>query len=169
MGFPDSSAGKESACSAGDPGSIPGLGRFPGGGHGKPLQYFWLENPHEQRRWKATVHGVSESDTTERLSTQMTNFVEHLFIGLFATCKSSLVKCLFRHFAHFRDFPCGPEVKTLSFQCRVDPAGELRAPCLVVPWPKNNQKKFLLILNIELLGCLLNVGIIYKSFIRYVF
>ena len=39
LGFPGSSAGKESACNAGDPGSIPGLGRFPGGGIGYPLQY----------------------------------------------------------------------------------------------------------------------------------
>ena len=37
MGFPDSSVGKESGCNAGDPGSIPGLGRSPGGGHGNPL------------------------------------------------------------------------------------------------------------------------------------
>ena len=41
MGFPGNSAGKESACSAGDPGSIPGSGRFPGEGIGYPLQYFW--------------------------------------------------------------------------------------------------------------------------------
>ena len=41
MGFPDSSVGKESACSAGDPGLIPGLGRSPGEGKGYPLQYFW--------------------------------------------------------------------------------------------------------------------------------
>ena len=41
MGFPDSSVGKESACSAGNPGSIPGLGRFPGEGLGYPLQYSW--------------------------------------------------------------------------------------------------------------------------------
>ena len=40
MGFPDSSVGKESACNAGDPGSIPGLGRFPGEGIGYLLQYF---------------------------------------------------------------------------------------------------------------------------------
>ena len=48
-GFPDSSAGKESACNAGDLGSIPGLGRSSGGGHGKPFQYSFLENPHGQR------------------------------------------------------------------------------------------------------------------------
>ena len=45
QGFPGSSAGKESACSAGDPGLIPGLGRSPGGGNGNPLQYSCLENP----------------------------------------------------------------------------------------------------------------------------
>ena len=44
--FPDSSAGKESTCNAGDLGSIPGLERPPGEGHGNPLQYSCLENPH---------------------------------------------------------------------------------------------------------------------------
>ena len=43
------SEGKESACTAGDPGLIPGWGRSPGGGHGGPLQYSCLENPHGQR------------------------------------------------------------------------------------------------------------------------
>ena len=47
--FPGSSVGKESACNAGDPCSIPGLGRPPGGGHGNPLQYSCLENPCGQR------------------------------------------------------------------------------------------------------------------------
>ena len=41
LGFPDSSAGKESACNAGEPGLIPGLGRSPGEGIGYPLQYSW--------------------------------------------------------------------------------------------------------------------------------
>ena len=41
MGFPDSSVGKESACNAGDPGSIPGLGSSAGEGIGYPLQYSW--------------------------------------------------------------------------------------------------------------------------------
>ena len=44
-GFPGSSAGKESACNVGDPGSIPGLGRSPGEGEGYPLQYCGLEIP----------------------------------------------------------------------------------------------------------------------------
>ena len=49
MGFPGGLDSKESTCSAGDLGSIPGLGRSPGGGHGNPLQYSYLENPHGQR------------------------------------------------------------------------------------------------------------------------
>ena len=48
LGFPGSSDGKESACNAGDLGSIPGLGRSPGGGHGNPLQYYCLENPMDR-------------------------------------------------------------------------------------------------------------------------
>ena len=47
--FPGSSDSKASACNVGDLGSILGLGRSPGGGHGKPLQYSYLENPHGQR------------------------------------------------------------------------------------------------------------------------
>ena len=60
-GFPGSSAGKESTCNVGDLGSIPGLGRSPGGGHGNPLQYSCLENPHGQRNLVAAVHGVTKS------------------------------------------------------------------------------------------------------------
>ena len=63
MGFPGSSDGKESACNAGDPGSIPWLGRFPGEGNGNPLQYSCLENLMDGRAWKATVHWVAKSQT----------------------------------------------------------------------------------------------------------
>ena len=48
MGFPGVSDGKESACSAGDPGSIPGSGSSPGGGHGNSLQYSCQENPMDR-------------------------------------------------------------------------------------------------------------------------
>ena len=46
--------------SAGDLGSIPGSGRFPGEGNGDPLQYSCLENPVDRGAWQATVHGVSK-------------------------------------------------------------------------------------------------------------
>ena len=62
-GFPGGSAGKESACIAGDLGLIPGLKRSPGEGKGYPLQYSGLENPMD-----CIIHGVTELDTTEQLS-----------------------------------------------------------------------------------------------------
>ena len=57
------SDGKESACNAGDLGSIPGLGRSPGGWHRNPLQYSCLENSMDRGAWQAMVHGVSKSRT----------------------------------------------------------------------------------------------------------
>ena len=70
MGFLGSSDGKESACSAGKLGSIPGLGRSLEGGNGNPLQYSCLENPHGQRSLEGyRPWGCKESDTTEQLST----------------------------------------------------------------------------------------------------
>ena len=56
-----SSVGTESACSAGDPGSIPGSGRSPGEGKGTPLQYPCLENLMDRGAWWAVVHGVAKS------------------------------------------------------------------------------------------------------------
>ena len=56
MGFPHSSIGKESACSAGDPGSIPGSGKPRGERNGNLLQYSCLENPMDRGAWRATVH-----------------------------------------------------------------------------------------------------------------
>ena len=53
------SVGKESACNAGDPGSIPGSGRSPGEGNGNPLRYSCLENPMDRGAWQATVHGIT--------------------------------------------------------------------------------------------------------------
>ena len=59
LGFPNSSVGKESACNAGDPSSIPGLGRSPGEGIRYPLQYSSLENSMDCK-----VHGVTKSQTS---------------------------------------------------------------------------------------------------------
>ena len=70
MGFPNSSAGKESACNAGDLCSIPGLGRAPGGGHGNPLQCSCLESAHGQRSLVGySPWSCKESDMTEQLNT----------------------------------------------------------------------------------------------------
>ena len=65
--FPGGSDGKASVYNAGDirdvrdqtQGSIPGLGRYPGGGHGDPLQYYCLEKPMDREAWWATVHGIA--------------------------------------------------------------------------------------------------------------
>ena len=73
LGFPSGSAGKESSCSVGDLGSIPGLGRSSGEGKGYPLQYSGLENSMD-----CIVHGVAESDTTEWLSL---HFHFHWLVG----------------------------------------------------------------------------------------
>ena len=59
---------KESTCkaeAAGDAGSSPGWRQSPGGGHGNLLQYFCLEQPMDRGAWRAKVHKISESDTTE--------------------------------------------------------------------------------------------------------
>ena len=60
-GFAGGSVGKESACRAGDTGSIPGLRRSPGGGHGNPLQYSCLENPMD--RSLAGIHTHTDTQT----------------------------------------------------------------------------------------------------------
>ena len=66
-GLPGGARGKESACNAGDSGSIPGLERSPGEGNGNPLQCSCLQNPMDRGAWWATVPGVTESDPTEQL------------------------------------------------------------------------------------------------------
>ena len=63
IGFPSGSDGKESACNVGDPGSISGSGRPPGGGHGNLLQYSCVENPMDRGAWRATDHRVALSRT----------------------------------------------------------------------------------------------------------
>ena len=91
MGFPRGSGGKESACNAGDPGSNPAPGRYPGEGNGNPLQYSCLDNPMDRGTWWATarkvtrnqtklkqlsmhtVHWAAESDVTEHVDCKLLN------------------------------------------------------------------------------------------------
>ena len=64
-GFPGGLECKETACNAGDQGSIPGSGRSPGGGHGNPFQYSCPGNPMDKKAWRARVHeGRKELDMT---------------------------------------------------------------------------------------------------------
>ena len=63
--FPGGSVIKNPPANVGNVGSIPGLGRSPGEGHGNPPQYSCLENPTDRGAWWATVDRVAESDTTE--------------------------------------------------------------------------------------------------------
>ena len=68
LGFPGGTVVKNPPASAGDIRDvdfIPGLGRSPGEGNGKPLQYSCLEHPIDRGAWRATVHRVKEMDTTE--------------------------------------------------------------------------------------------------------
>ena len=72
-GFPGVSDHKESTCNVGDPGSIPGSGRFPGEGSSNPLQYSCLENSADRGAWQATVHkGHKELDATDQLTQRHT-------------------------------------------------------------------------------------------------
>ena len=66
MGFPGGTVVKNLPVKAGglrDTGSIPGSGRFPGGGNGNPLQYSCLEKSLDREAWQATIQGVAEVDT----------------------------------------------------------------------------------------------------------
>ena len=66
LGFPGGASGKKSTSKSGDiedMGFIPRSGSSPGGGHGEPLQYSYLENPMDRRAWQAIVHRVAKSQT----------------------------------------------------------------------------------------------------------
>ena len=80
--FPGGSDGKVSACNAGDPGSIPGLGRSPGEGNGDPLQYSCLENSMDGEAWWATVHGIAKNQT------RLSNFTFFLFFWCWERLKA---------------------------------------------------------------------------------
>ena len=82
MGFPGGSDSKESTCNVGDLGSIPRLGRSPGRGHGNPLQYSFLENPHGHRSLVGyRVSGLEKSQTLLSKYTQHTQVRVWGFIG----------------------------------------------------------------------------------------
>ena len=65
MDFPGGSVSEESACNAGDPGSIPGSGKSPGEGNGNSLQYSCLVNSMDRGAWWTTVHGITKSQNQQ--------------------------------------------------------------------------------------------------------
>ena len=77
MGFPGGSDSKESAWNAGDPCSVSGLGRSPGGGNGNPLQYSCLDNPMVRGAWQCTVHRVAKSQTWLKWPSTDTRILGH--------------------------------------------------------------------------------------------
>ena len=79
---------KNLPANAGDLGSIPGLGRSPGGGHGNPLQYSCLENPMDRGTWWATVHGVTKSRTQLRLTLSFSSYLHIPESGVLAWATS---------------------------------------------------------------------------------
>ena len=94
-GFPGGSDGKEPACNAGEPGSIPGSGRSLGEGNGYPLQYSCVKNSMDREARWATVHAVAVSDTTEQLTLSFPKFnttLWHCLMILYFTIKSQKLK-----------------------------------------------------------------------------
>ena len=88
-GFPGGSDCKDSAYNLGDLGSIPGLGRSAGGGHGNPLQYSCLENPHGSRSLVGySTWSHKESDMTEPLSTAQSLTQEYVPLDFLYNCFS---------------------------------------------------------------------------------
>ena len=83
--MPRGLVGKESACNAGDLGSIPGSGRSLGEGNGNLLQHFCLENPMDRGVWQATVHGV------ERVGHDLATELPHLPYHLMAVPPGTLL------------------------------------------------------------------------------
>ena len=78
LGFPCGSAGKESACNAGDPGLFPGLGRSPGEGNGYPLQYSGMENSMD-----CIIHGVAAKSQTRLSQKDFYNYLSFKHINTF--------------------------------------------------------------------------------------
>ena len=88
LGLPSGSGVKNLTCNAGDGGSIPGLGKIPGGGHGNPLQYSCLENPHGQRSLEGySPWGYKELDMTEATQHIYTRRVACVFMVYMCVCR----------------------------------------------------------------------------------
>ena len=90
-GFLHSLVGKESACNAGDLGSIPGSGRCCGEENGNPLQYSCLENPMDRGAWQATVHGVARVGHDKPPPLCVCIYIQYIYIKYYQISKDVCV------------------------------------------------------------------------------
>ena len=131
-GFSGGSAGKESACNVEDLGLIPGLGRSPGGGHGNPLQYSGLENPHGQESvgyslWGCRVGHDWLSSAHTALRTRLSDWAQHTQ-HLVCTCCQ---KCFLLNFKLRIFFTQSPACRFLSLSSSIHLSSLLSR----TPWP----------------------------------
>ena len=109
VGFPYGSDCKESACNAGDQSSISGSGRSSGEENGNPLQYFCLKNSMDRGAWRATVHGITESQIPlSNLHFQNISSSQMYFWSLCVIlCSFSIVDIfIYSVFFDLHNFPC---------------------------------------------------------------
>ena len=141
LDFPGGSDGKESACNVGDLGSIPGLGRSPGVGCGKPLQNSYLENRHGQRSLAGYCPwGRKELDTTEWLSTTQHECSNYLlgnsFTLFYCQCQGCPCRgfdflthqCAGRGEAHFSEVKVPPSTYAISYKGKLAKTGGTMEP-----------------------------------------
>ena len=109
MGLPGGSDGKESACNAGDPGSIPGWEIYPGERNGYPFQYSCLENSMDRGAWLVIVHGVTKSWTQlKQLSNHAYIYIHkyiYMYVSLgYITLDNSLHIKIYLHNKEFNNY-----------------------------------------------------------------
>ena len=95
-GFPGGSDSKASVCNAGDLGSIPGLGTYPGEGHGNHSGILAWKNPMDGGAWSATVHGVAKSQT------RLSDFTFRSIVRVGIIAQFSLHKCSYGYSYRYR-------------------------------------------------------------------
>ena len=130
VGFPYSSVGKESACNAGDLGSIPGSGRSPGEGNGNPLQYSCLENLMDRGAWRATVHGVTR--VGHDLATKLPTILGPSLVAQRVKCLPAMWETRFHPW--IGKIPRRRKCDPLWYSCLENPTGRERSLVGYSPW-----------------------------------